>query len=398
MKKISLIIMIIILFIASMFLGYMYSNNKNSDSSKKQKEISNSKKDKEDNYTNDTPSLDEINLDKAKALLNTMTLEEKVGQMFFVRCRKITAISDLTNYNLGGFILFDDNIRDESKESLTSNINSYQAASKIPMLIAVDEEGGTVNRLSNYTTFRNYPFSSPRELYASGGFDLIEKDTIEKANLLKSLGINMNLAPVADVSKDSSDYIHDRTFGNNAEEVSEYVYRVVKIMKENNIGSSLKHFPGYGNNQDTHEGFSIDERSYETFETSDFLPFIAGIEAGASSILVSHNIIKAIDEELPSSLSPKVNKVIRDTLNFNGVIMTDDLQMSAIKEYIGDTKSAVLAIIAGNDLIISSDFDIQIPSVLEAINNGEIAEERINESVLRILYLKIYLITLKSYY
>ena len=199
----------------------------------------------------------------------------------------------------------------------------------------------------------------------------------------------MNLAPVADVSTNPYDYIYDRTFGDNAKETSEYVSLVVKTMKENNIGSSLKHFPGYGNNEDTHTGFSIDERSYETFENSDFLPFIAGINAGASSILVSHNIIKAIDEELPASLSPKVNKIIRDTLKFNGVIMTDDLQMSAIKEYIGDTNSAVLAVIAGNDLIIASDFDIQIPSVLEAIQNGTITEERINESVLRILCLKL---------
>lgn len=389
MKKTLLILLIIILFVGSMFLGYMYLNNKISDDSKDHKEISNSEKNKDETYPKDIPSLDEITLDKAKNLLNTMSLEEKVGQMFFARCRKDTAISDLTTYNLGGFILFDDNIRDESRETLSSNISSYQDASRTPMFIAVDEEGGTVNRLSNYTAFRSYPFDSPRELYASGGFDLIEKDTIEKANLLKSLGINMNLAPVADVSTNSYDYIYDRTFGDNAKETSEYVSLVVKTMKENNIGSSLKHFPGYGNNQDTHEGFSIDERSYETFKTSDFLPFIDGIKAGASSILVSHNIVKAMDEELPASLSPKVNKVIRDTLGFNGVIMTDDLQMSAIKEYIGDTKSAVLAVIAGNDLIIASDFDIQIPSVLESINNGEITEERINESVLRILYLKI---------
>lgn len=394
MKKPLFFLLIIILFITSMFSGYIYSKYRNSVVSKKDfEEISYSEKNQNEIFSKETLSSEKINLDKAKSLLSTMTLEEKVGQMFFARCRKDTAISDLTNYNLGGFILFDDNIRDENKESLTSTINSYQKSSKIPLLIAVDEEGGTVNRLSNYTDFRDYPFASPRELYASGGFDLIEKDTIEKANLLKSLGINMNLAPVADVSNNPYDYIYDRTFGDNAKETSKYVSLVVKIMKENNIGSSLKHFPGYGNNQDTHEGFSIDDRSYETFETSDFLPFIAGIKAGASSILVSHNIIKAIDEDLPASLSPKVNKIIRDTLKFNGVIMTDDLQMSAIKEYIGDTNSAVLAVIAGNDLIIASDFDIQIPSVLEAIKNGTITEQRINESVLRILYLKLNLIS-----
>ncbi|WP_300386770.1 glycoside hydrolase family 3 N-terminal domain-containing protein [Clostridium sp.] len=382
MKKLLITILIIILFIASTFLGYIYSSNKNLDSS-------NPKEYKEKINDSNKTSLDKITLDRAKNLVDTMTLEEKVGQMFFARCRKDTAISDLTNYNLGGFILFDANIRDESKSSLISTITSYQDASKLPMFIAVDEEGGTVNRLSKYIAFRGVPFKSPRDLYEIGGFQTIRDDTKEKAELLLSLGINVNLAPVADVSTDSSDYIHNRTFGDNAKEVSEYVSLVVKTMKENNIGSSLKHFPGYGNNQDTHTGFSIDERSYESFKNSDFLPFKAGIKSGADSILVSHNIIKAIDEDLPASLSPKVNKIIRQDLGFNGVLITDDLQMDAIKEYIGDYTSAILAIKAGNDLLIASDFDIQIPSVLDSIENGELSEKRINESVLRILYWKI---------
>ena len=389
MKKFLITLLIIILFVASTFLGYMYSKNKDLGGSKEYEEGSNLGEPTKETDTTNKSQLEEIALAKAKKLLETMTLEEKVGQMFFARCRKDTAISDLTNYSLGGFILFDANIRDENKESLANTITSYQSASKIPMLIAVDEEGGTVNRLSNYLAFRGVPFKSPRELYEIGGFQTIKDDTKEKAELLLSLGINMNLAPVADVSTKSSDYIHDRTFGDNSKEASEYVTLVVKAMKENNIGSALKHFPGYGDNKDTHKGLSIDERSYKSFKNSDFLPFIAGIKAGASSILVSHNIIKSIDEDLPASLSPKVNKIIREDLEFNGVVVTDDLQMDAIKEYIGDTNSAVLAVIAGNDLLIASDFDIQIPSVLEAVNNGEITEERINESVLRILYCKI---------
>lgn len=198
----------------------------------------------------------------------------------------------------------------------------------------------------------------------------------------------MNLAPVCDVSVNPNDFIYPRTFGMDALETSKYIETAVNTMNENKIGSALKHFPGYGNNVDTHTGISVDERSYESFQNSDFLPFKAGIDAGASSILVSHNIVKSMDANLPASLSPSVHKIIRNDLKFDGVIMTDDLQMSAIKEYIGDSTSAVLAIIAGNDLIIASDFDVQIPSVLESIRAGEIQEERINESVLRILKLK----------
>lgn len=389
MKKLFLTIFIILLFIASFALSYKYFNSKKSNDSLHGEESSDSIIDNSDSNNNSNkPPTEDINLNKAKELLSTMTLEEKVGQMFFIRCRKDSALADLQNYKVGGFILFDNNIKDETKESLTQTLSTYQSNSKIKLLIGIDEEGGIVNRLSWYPEFRAVPFYSPQELYNEGGYQLIARDTKEKSELLKSIGINMNLAPVCDVSVDPNDFIYPRTFGMNALETSKYIKTVVNTMNENKIGSALKHFPGYGNNVDTHTGISIDERSYESFQTSDFLPFKAGIEAGASSILVSHNIVKSMDENLPASLSPSVHKIIRDELNFDGVIMTDDLQMSAIKEYIGDYTSAVLAIIAGNDLIIASDFDVQIPSVLEAIKNGEIQEDRINESVLRILKLK----------
>ncbi len=314
-----------------------------------------------------------------------MTLEEKVGQIFLVRCKPETALEDIQEYNIGGFILFDANIVNQTKESLASTLQSYQETSDIDLLIAVDEEGGTVNRLSWYPEFRGVPFYSPQNLYNEGGYPLIESDTEEKAKLLKSLGINLNLAPVADISTNPYDFIYYRTFGKDEAETSKYVETVVKVMKEQNIGSTLKHFPGYGNNLDTHIGLSIDERSYENFIEHDFLPFKAGIKAGAGSILVSHNIVKSMDENLPASLSPKVNKIIREELNFDGVVMTDDLEMDAIKEYIGDSSSAVLAVQAGNDLIIASNFELQIPTVIEAVKNGEISEDRINEAVLRVL-------------
>jgi len=392
MKKSILVISIILLFIASFIVSYKYFNSKKTNENTNGEEISDSIIDNgSDNNSNNNQNQfpnEDINLKKAKELLSTMTLEEKVGQMFFIRCMKDSALEDLQNYKVGGFILFDNNIKDETKESLTQTLSNYQSNSKIKLLIGIDEEGGIVNRLSWYPEFRAVPFYSPQELYNEGGYPLIASDTKEKAELLKSIGINMNLAPVCDVSVNPNDFIYPRTFGMDALETSKYIKTVVNTMNENKIGSALKHFPGYGNNVDTHTGISIDERSYESFQNSDFLPFKAGIDAGASSILVSHNIVKSMDANLPASLSPSVHKIIRDELKFNGVIMTDDLQMSAIKEYIGDSTSAVLAIIAGNDLIIASDFDLQIPSVLEAIKTGEIQENRINESVLRILKLK----------
>lgn len=382
MKKLLLIILILVLFIASCILGYKYFNSRKAN----EEESSNSTI---DNYNLNKPNTENINLNKAKDLLSTMTLEEKVGQMFLIRCNSLTAYEDINNYKVSGFILFDENIKGETKESLSSTIKSYQDNSLIKMIIAVDEEGGIVNRLSWYPEFRDTPFSSPQELYNEGGYPLIISNTKEKATLLKSLGINMNLAPVADISTDPNDYIYPRTFGRNAEETAEYVKTVVKTMKENNIGSTLKHFPGYGNNLDTHSGISIDNRSYESFLNNDFIPFKAGIDAGADSILVSHNIINSIDKDLPASLSKKVHDIIRNELNFNGVIMTDDLQMSAIKDYVGEVNSVIFAVNSGNDLIISSDYENQIPTVIESVKNGDIKEEVIDEAVLRVLELKI---------
>ena len=382
MKKLLLLILILVLFIAPCILGYKYFNSRKAN----EEESSNSTI---ANYNLNKPTTEDINLNKAKDLLSTMTLEEKVGQMFLIRCNSLTAYEDINNYKVSGFILFDENIKGETKESLSSTIKSYQDNSLIKMIIAVDEEGGIVNRLSWYPEFRDTPFSSPQELYNEGGYPLIISNTKEKATLLKSLGINMNLAPVADISTDPNDYIYPRTFGRNAEETAEYVKTVVKTMKENNIGSTLKHFPGYGNNLDTHSDISIDNRSYESFLNNDFIPFKAGIAAGADSILVSHNIINSIDENLPASLSRKVHDVIRNELNFNGVIMTDDLQMSAIKDYVGEVNSVILAVNSGNNLIISSDYKTQIPTVIESVKNGDIKEEIIDEAVLRVLELKI---------
>lgn len=327
-------------------------------------------------------------LDELDEMIANMTLEEKVGQMFMPRAPLENAQEMVSKYHLGGYILFARDFEGKTKEEVINNIASYQNASEIPMLIGVDEEGGTVNRISKFKEFRDTPFASPQEIYKSSGFSGIEEDTITKAEFLKSFGINVNFAPVADVSTNPDDYIYARSFGENANLTSKYVETVVIAMKESNIASVLKHFPGYGNNVDTHKGMSIDNRSYETFLESDFLPFISGIKAGADIILVSHNIVNSMDPDNPASLSKKVHEILRDDLGFTGVIITDDLHMDAIKDYIGNTESAVKAILAGNDLICTTDFETQIPAVVEAVKAGTISEEQINESVYKILKLK----------
>ena len=318
-------------------------------------------------------------------MIKSMSIEEKVGQMFIVRCPEKNAVEKALKYHLGGYILFAQDFKEKTKQMVIENIQSYQDVSDIKMFIAVDEEGGTVNRLSINKNFRAVPFWSPQELYNEGGWDLIISDTEEKSTLLKSLGINVNLAPVCDISEDPSDYIYNRTFGKNADETSKYVKTVVETMKFEGIGSVLKHFPGYGNNIDTHTGISYDKRNYNSFLNNDFKPFEAGVEAGADAILVSHNIVVAMDSQNPASLSKTIHDILREVLNFNGVIMTDDLYMDAINHYVDEEQAAVSAILAGNDLICCTNFETQIPAVINAVNNGIISEEQVDESVLRIL-------------
>jgi len=339
--------------------------------------------------TQDTVDKPEIIVDRAQEILNTMTLEEKIGQMFFVRCPEENATDVISQYNIGGFILFARDFENKTPEDVKKTISSYQEISKFSLLIGVDEEGGTVNRVSKFTQFRNTPFESPQDLYVKGGFELITSDTIEKCNLLKSLGVNVNLAPVCDVATDESAFMYSRTLGKDAQTTSEYVTEIVNEMKTNQVGSALKHFPGYGNNGDTHTDIVTDSRSREEFENKDFLPFKAGINAGADIVLVSHNIVTAFDEDRPASLSSVINSVLRDELGFKGVIMTDDLSMEAIKQYTGDSQAAVEAVKAGNDLLCCTDYETQIKAVSDAVSSGDITAERIDASAKRIIQMKL---------
>ena len=322
---------------------------------------------------------------QAEELLSTMTLEEKVGQMFLVRYPESGAIEEIKTQNPGGYILFSRDFDNKNKTSMLAELNSCQENSKIKLALGVDEEGGTVVRVSNHSAFRSTKFLSPQQLWARGQLPLILQDSKEKSELLKSIGLNMNLAPVADVPTSKSDFIYARAYGRGAEKTAIYVSELIKTMNESGMISTMKHFPGYGNNVDTHTGIAIDERPLSTFENSDFLPFKSGIEAGGPTILVSHNIVKSMDAKLPASLSENVHKILRENLNFSGIIMTDDLAMDAVKTYVDNGKAAVQAVQAGNDMIISSDFAKQKQEVITAVKNGTISESLINTAVKRIL-------------
>ena len=325
------------------------------------------------------------NNDKIDELLNNMTLEEKVGQMFYVRCPEENAVEKISEYHLGGYILFGRDFADKTKEEIISDIQSYQGNSEIPLLIGTDEEGGTVTRVSDNTNLRSTPFLSPSDTFANGGWQAIENDAQEKADLLLSLGINVNMAPVCDLTSEPDAFMYYRSFSDNLEYENKFVKTVVDISKQNKLGTVLKHFPGYGNNEDTHTGIAYDNREYSEFTNRDFIPFETGINNGADCVLVSHNIVECMDSEYPASLSENIHKILRKELNFDGVIMTDDLYMDAIRNYTGNSEAAVMAVKAGNDILCCTDFEVQYPAVLEAVQNGEIPISQIDASVRRIL-------------
>lgn len=328
---------------------------------------------------------------EATETLDTMTLEEKIGQMFLVRCPEDEQLDLYLSMKPGGFILFGRDFAEKTREQVINDISYYQNNSDIPMIMGVDEEGGTVVRVSSNPFLAEKRFNSPQELYAIGGHEEIKRDTKEKSELLLSLGINLNLAPVADVSVNESDFIYQRAFGRSATETAEYVKTVVTAMKNSKISSTLKHFPGYGSNIDTHTGSAYDTRPYESFVNNDFIPFKSGIDAGAESILVSHNVIEAIDSNMPASLSKNVIDVLRNNMEFTGIIMTDDLSMGAITELQAELPAEVMAVLAGNDMLIVTDFENSFKTLLNAVKIGDISIERIDESVLRILQWKLYM-------
>ena len=327
--------------------------------------------------------------DPVQSLLDEMTLEEKVGQLFLARCNSAAAIQDISQYHLGGLVLFGQDFDGETPDSIRHTIAGYQSAAKISLLIAVDEEGGTVTRISRYPAFRQTPFPSPRESFDQGGRDQALAVEEEKCRLLSSLSINVNLGPVCDVSTEPDAFMYQRSLGQSPEATGDFVYRTVKKMRAYGIGSVLKHFPGYGNNADTHTGVAVDSRSLDIFEQQDLLPFASGIAAGCDAVLVSHTVVQAMDPQLPASLSPAVHEYLRETMGFQGVILTDDLSMEAITESYGAGEAAVIAVLAGNDLLCSTEYAVQYEAVLEAAQTGRIEGSRLDEAVSRVLRWKL---------
>ena len=328
--------------------------------------------------------------------LARMTLAEKVGQLFFLRCPSSGAEAAVAQHHLGGILLFTQDYKDASGNWLTQDAfaeklaalqDAAESDTGIPLLIGSDEEGGTVTRASRNPNLFPSKFPSPQSLFETVGLEGLLADTQQYNSRLHSLGITVNFAPVCDVSTNPKDFIYERSFGQNAQTTADYIAQVVAAMSDAGIASVLKHFPGYGSNADTHTGIAVDERPYEQFLAEDYLPFAAGIGAGAPFVLVSHNIVTCLDSSYPASLSAAWHEQLRSHLGFEGVILTDDLDMGAVKAYADGGNIAVLALQAGNDMIVCSDLT-QIGAVIAAVQDGTLSEKTIDSACRRVLAAK----------
>ncbi|MGO2082447.1 glycoside hydrolase family 3 N-terminal domain-containing protein [Vagococcus sp.] len=333
-------------------------------------------------------TLEEQKEQQINKIISEMSLEEKIGQLFLARVPEINQLEAIKEFHLGGYLLFGRDVEGQTTEQLQTTLRDYQSASKIPLIIASDEEGGTVSRLSRNSELVSSPFLSPKQMYQQNGFTGITTSIEEKSQVMKNLGITAGLYPVADVATNDKAFIYDRTLGVKAETTADYVKLVVEILNKEKMLSTLKHFPGYGNNEDSHLDLVTDERALNELEQIDLLPFEAGIKAGADSIMISHNIVSALDPSLPASLSPKVTNYLRNTLGFNGIIMTDDMDMLGLSKFTTQEEAGLLALKAGNDWILSSSYAKQIPVITEAVHNGDYQESDLNQSVFRTLKVK----------
>ena len=340
---------------------------------------------------------------KVQDLIAGMSLEEKVAQMFFVTPENLTGVDvatqagettrqALTQYPVGGLIYFSKNIYDE--EQLTTMIRNSQSYSEIPLFIGVDEEGGSlVARIANHPNFDVEKFPDMAEIGATGDPSRAYEVGSTIASYLKDYGFNLDFAPDADVlTNPNNTAIGVRSFGSDPDMTAQMVEQAVKGFQDHQVSAVIKHFPGHGGTTtDSHNGAAIVNRSLEELRSAEFLPFEAGIQAGVDMVMVGHlQVPQVISDDTPASLSSEmITDVLRNELGYDGIVITDSLSMGAITTYYTSADAAVKCIQAGVDMLLMPySFTEAYQGVLDAVNSGEISEERINESVTRILKVK----------
>lgn len=335
--------------------------------------------------------------DLVEKTLADMSLRDKVCQMMFVRPESITGIDVVTaagdttkaaleQYPVGGIVYFAQNM--ESKDQVKEMIDNSQSYSKVGLFISTDEEGGMVNRLMNTvgTTYIDSMYN-----YKDEGTQKAHDNAYTIASDMAALGFNMDFAPVADVwSNPDNTVIGERAYSDDYSQAAELVGSAVKGFEDGGVMCTLKHFPGHGDTaEDSHYSSAYVRRTKDEIMADEMQPFTAGIDAGAEFVMVGHLIVPDIDE-LPATLSYKITtELLRNEMHFEGIAITDSLAMSSIADNYGVGDSAVMSIKAGIDMLLDpTDIDTAIDAVVQAVESGDITEDRIDDSVRKILALK----------
>lgn len=352
-----------------------------------------------------TMSPEELFEQEINAVIAEMTIVEKVAGLFIITPEALIGVGTaveagegtkdaLEDYPVGGLIYFAKNI--QSQEQVAQMIANTKEYSKYPIFIAIDEEGGSVNRVSTAGLGEKQPAAAdigatgdPNNAYLAG-------NTI--GTYLAELGFNVDFAPVADLSNIEGSVMKSRAYGSTAEAAAPYVAAMVTGLQEQGVMGCLKHFPGIGSTTaDTHNGFAYTDRTADEFRSEEFKVFQAGIDAGAQMIMVGHVTAEGLTNgqdgggsPLPASMSQTIiTGYLRNELGYQGVIITDAMNMSAISDYYSSEQAAVIALKAGCDMILMPENFFQAyAGVLNAVQNGIISEERIDDSLRRIFRIK----------
>lgn len=326
-----------------------------------------------------------------------MSFHDKVCQMMFVTPEGLTGTDDvmvagdatkqaLQAYPVGGIIYFANNFDNvDQTRDMISNTQSY---SKIGLFIATDEEGGRVNRIMDTL---GTTYIGPMYDYKDDGPDAAFENAKTIASDMSALGFNLDFAPVADVwSNPDNTVIGDRAYSDDYAQAAELVGSAVKGFQDGGVICTLKHFPGHGDTaEDSHYSSAYVNRTKAQIMADEMQPFRTGIDAGAELVMVGHLIVPDIDE-LPSTLSYKIaTEMLRGDMEFDGVAITDSMEMESIADNYGVADSAVMAVQAGMDMLLQpADLAAAVNAIVTAVQNGDITEPRIDESVRRILTLK----------
>lgn len=343
---------------------------------------------------------------QAIAVVSEMTLEQKVAQMFIITPDALTGVNGATvtgntsknayeKYPVGGLIYMSKNLTgpDQTKDMLSKMEAFAKEKTGLPLFIGVDEESGALNRIASNRAFGVTTLSKASEIGATGDASKAYELGSTIGNYLYDLGFNMDFAPVADVLTNSENtFLKDRSFGSDSGNVSNMVLSMLQGLEENNIYGVVKHFPGHGSTKaDSHDGLATCEKTLEEMQEEELVPFQNAINNGADFIMVGHITVPNITgSTLPSSMSEyMIKEVLRKQMGFEGVVITDAMNMKAITNHYDSAGAAITAINAGADIILMpADFKAAYEGVVEAVKTGTISEETINSAVVRIVKAK----------